>query len=99
VAVSLGNIIQFLSADGESLGTWQAEDEDQVLVQPVFTPDSRQIAFKLVVAEEGEEEWSGTTAIVFFTPEGQELFRVPIPRIPDDERPAPPAPATEEAPQ
>jgi hypothetical protein len=100
MAVSFRSVVHFLSADGQPLGTWQADEEsDEFLVQPVFTPDSRQVAFKLVTVEEGEDEWPGTTAIVFFSPEGQVLFRVPIPRIPEDERPAPPAPATEETPQ
>jgi hypothetical protein len=99
MVVTYDDAVQFLARDGRVLGSWEAGDTNGVLAQPTFTPDSRQVAFKLLVAEEDEDKLAGTSAIVFFTPEGQELFRVPIPPIPADERPAPPAPATEETPQ
>ena len=51
----------------------------------VYTPDSQQVAFKHLVTEElGEDgpEVVRTDAIVFFTPQGRELFRVDIPPVP-----------------
>lgn len=95
MAISFAKAVHFLTGDGQVLGSWQPEDESEQLVQPTFTPDSRQVAFKLLAQEKTEgETWTGTVAIVFFTTEGRELFRVPLPRAPRDEVPEPPAPAT-----
>jgi hypothetical protein len=96
MAISYGKLVQFLASDGKALGSWEAKTDGEALVQPTFTPDSRQIAFKLMQSEKTDgEEWLGTVAIVFFTPEGQEIFRVPIPRAPLDQAPEPSQPATE----
>jgi hypothetical protein len=47
------------------------------------------VAFKHMAKVEGEGKstWTGTTAIVFFTPQGRELFRVPVPRAEPAEQP------------
>jgi hypothetical protein len=96
MAISFAKAVHFLTGDGRVLGSWQPEDGSEHLVQPTFTPDSRQVAFKLLAEEKTEgQTWEGTVAIVFFTTEGRELFRVPLPRAPRDEVPEPPAPATE----
>jgi hypothetical protein len=61
--------------------------EERGLVQPTFTPDSKLVAFKYMEEEEGS--YPRATAIAFFTPEGAEVSRVPIPRIdPATTRPA-----------
>jgi hypothetical protein len=56
------------------LATWQSEQN--VLVQPTFTPDSKRVAFKLVSAKAKR-----AVAIVFFSPQGRQLSRVPIPLL------------------
>jgi hypothetical protein len=94
MAISFGEQVDFLTADGQALRSWQSQDENELLVSPTFSPDSRQVAFKLIGKQktEGETSWQGTTAIVFFTPDGRELFRVPIPRAGLPKPPEPPAP-------
>jgi hypothetical protein len=93
MAISFGDYVHFLTADGQVLRSWQSPDENELLVQPTFSLDSRQVAFKLMEQQETEgATWMGTVAIVFFTPDGRELFRVPIPRLGVDEPPEPPAP-------
>jgi hypothetical protein len=104
MVIGYGDAVRFFTRDGQLLASWIAGNDRDLLAQPIFTPDSRQVAFKQVITEEDDEKSDNeerirTTHIVFFTPEGQELFRVPIPPIPDDERPAPPAPATGETKQ
>ena len=81
MAISFGEKAHFLTADGDVLSSWEPADEDELLVQPTFTPDSGQIAFKLLGKETADDgtTWKGTKAIVFFSPEGRELFRVPVP--------------------
>lgn len=97
MAISYGKSVYFLTGDGQVLGSWQPAEASELLVQPTFTPDSRQVAFKLLAEEKTRgKTWGGTVAIVFFTTEGRELFRVPLPRAARDEAPEPPAPATEE---
>ena len=52
--------------------------------QPTFTPDSKQVAFKVASGER-----NGVSAIAFFSPEGKELSRVSVPAIkPGTTRPA-----------
>jgi hypothetical protein len=88
MAISGGNVVQFLTIDGKLLGSWHGKDENERLVQPTFTRDSRQVAFKLMEnAQIGGEKWLGTVAIAFFTPEGQEIFRAPIPPASLDQAP------------
>jgi len=74
LVVSIGQTVRFLDKAGQSLGTWQSDTD--FLVQPTFTPDSKQVAFKLV-----SKNAQRTVAIVFFTPEGRRLSRVWIPGI------------------
>jgi len=74
LVVSMGQTVRFLDKAGQSLGTWQHTED--MLVQPTFTPDSKRVAFKLVSASAKR-----AIAIVFFTPEGTRLSRVPIPGI------------------
>src|SRR5262249_3760166 len=51
MAISYGKVVQFLASDGKVLGSWQAKTDGDALVQPTFTSDSRQIAFKLMETE------------------------------------------------
>jgi dipeptidyl aminopeptidase/acylaminoacyl peptidase len=77
----------FLKRDGTILRHWHSEKE--WLAQPTFTPDSKQVAFKLMVsvAPEGKEP-DHTAAIAFFSPDGKELRRAEVPAA---KLPAPPA--------
>jgi hypothetical protein len=79
----------FLTTDGEVLEVLETE-EDYFFSQPVFTPDSEQVAFKLMRGKSEKPEY--TQAIVFFSANGEELSRVPIPRV---EQPAEPQPQQE----
>ena len=65
----------FLDSSGTLLGTW-THGEKEMLAQPAFTPDGKQVAFKLL--QKGEGDLAQTVAIVFFSPAGQELHRVKI---------------------
>jgi len=93
LVVSFGARVYWLSFEGEVTGTWKAAAGGEALVQPVFTPDSKQVAFKHMANDEtpGKQAWTGTDAIAFFTPAGREMFRVPVPRAgPADAPDAPP---------
>ncbi len=59
----------FLDGDGNVLKSWSGEEEG--LVQPTFTPDSKRVAFKYI-------EDDRAAAIVFFTDECKEISRVTI---------------------
>lgn len=80
----------FLDSNGKLLGAWTGDDK-QPLAQPTFTPDGTQVAFKVLVAGEKEEDGARVGAIAFFSPAGQEMRRVnllPGAAVP----PAPPPP-------
>ena len=77
VVLAFEHDVFFLKADGTSLKHWHGDDEQ--LVQPTFSPDSQRVAFKLLPKEEGG--YPRAAAIVFCTPAGEELSRVPIPKI------------------
>ena len=80
--VSFSQDVFFMGMDGEILKHWHHEDD--LLVQPTFTPDSTRVAFKSM-----DTEVHQAVAIVFFTPDGKELSRVSIPPIdPATTRPA-----------
>jgi hypothetical protein len=64
----------FLKANGKLLGR-RPFAEGEILCQPTFTPDSKQVAFKDVTGK----ETARVTAIVFFTPEGKEVSRADVP--------------------
>ena len=82
MVVSYGTDVYFLKSDGKVLGTWHHKSD--LLVQPTFTPDSQQVAFKYM--HEGERRAGG---IALFTPDGKHLRRVRIPPIaPGTTRPA-----------
>jgi len=80
--VSYGKEVHWTTTEGDVLASWKAGEPGEQLVQPTFTPDSKQVAFKHMVkaGAGGKTTWRGTDAIVFFTPEGRELFRVAVPR-------------------
>jgi hypothetical protein len=82
-----GKDVFFMKMDGTILRHWKGDKE--VLAQPTFTPDSKQVAFKLLVSATPEgKEPNHTAAIVFFSPDGKELRRAEVPAA---KPPAPPA--------
>ncbi|HUW82097.1 MAG TPA: hypothetical protein VMZ31_04775 [Phycisphaerae bacterium] len=78
MVVSYGENVFFMSRGGEVLRHWHA-DEGTALVQPTFAPDSKRVAFKLMVKQEGSHPRADS--IAFFGPNGSELSRRAIPRI------------------
>jgi phosphopyruvate hydratase len=63
------------------------KSKDEALAQPAFAPDGKQVAFKVLAQKEGD--YLRAAAIAFFTPEGKEVSRTPIPKIkPGTTRPA-----------
>jgi len=77
MVLACGKHVFFLRKDGTILRQWEGENE--CLVQPTFSPDSRCIAFKRMPADHSNKEVSRVTAIVFFSAEGDELSRAEIP--------------------
>ena len=75
MVVSFGSSVHFMRSDGKVLKSWKHDSD--LLVQPTFTPDSKTLAFKYMLEDEGR-----ASAVVFFTPAGKELSRVKIPQIP-----------------
>jgi hypothetical protein len=91
LVLAFGKDVFFMKMDGTILRHWKGDKE--VLAQPTFTPDSKQVAFKLLVraTPEGKEP-NHTAAIVFFSPDGKELRRAEVPAA------KPPAPSAEKEP-
>lgn len=80
----LGNV--FMTTNGHVLSILQS-DKAMSLSQPVFSPDSRQVAFK-IMREIGEKTLR-TEGVVFCSSDGKILNRVEIPPIkPGTTRPA-----------
>jgi hypothetical protein len=85
VVLAFEHDVFFLKADGTSLKHWHSDNEQ--LAQPTFAPDSQRVAFKLMPKEEGV--YLRAAAIVFYTPAGEEVSRVAVPKIdPATTRPA-----------
>lgn len=77
--VSFGSKVFFLDPAGKTLRCLEsAADSEESFVNPVFSPDSKTVALKLVKGKSSVR----AGAIVFFTPDGKELSRVAIPPIP-----------------
>jgi hypothetical protein len=90
-ALAFGKDVFFMKMDGTILRHWKGDKE--FLAQPTFTPDSKQVAFKLLVSATPEgKEPNHTAAIVFFSPDGKELSRAEVPAA------KPPAPSAEKPP-
>ncbi len=70
--------IVFATTTGRILARWHS-DEKIILSKPTFSPDSRQVAFK--VSRQIAKNVETTDAIVFFTQAGRLLNRVRIPPI------------------
>jgi WD40 repeat protein len=77
IVVSNLNQVFFLTINGKVLKRLEYP-EDIGLVQPTFSPDSQQVAFKYV-AEAGNN-LGRVTGIVFFTPQGKETTRFKVPQ-------------------
>lgn len=90
MVASYGHSVLFMDAEGNVQSTWKTKDEGKDpgkegwLVQPAFTPDSKQVAFKLLAGEGNEIR---TKAIVFFNVAGKETSRVLIPAAPRVDKP------------
>lgn len=85
----------FLKSSGKVVRHWESEDE--VLVQPTFSPDSKRVAFKSF-RKEGNKEPERVSAIAFFSADGKELSQAEIPFAKEAEAKPSPEPAKEEAP-
>jgi hypothetical protein len=92
VVIASNKDVLFTTISGQVLRRLQNE-EKTALEQPAFSPDSRRVALKQIADEPGNI--TRVTAIVFFTPDGQEQYRVPVPPIP----PGTTRPATQPATQ
>jgi dipeptidyl aminopeptidase/acylaminoacyl peptidase len=66
----------FMTTDGTVIK--ELETKEQSLASPTFSPDGRRIAFKLV--KNDHDQANRTEAIVFFTPRGEELRRIAVPK-------------------
>ncbi len=95
IVISYGDEVHFLDGAGKVIASattkdaaaTQPADKNWLLVQPTFTPDSKRVAFKRMLAK--GDVTPRTAEIVFFSPEGKELSSVAIPAIePGTTRPA-----------
>jgi len=78
LVLAFGGDVFFMKMDGTLLRHWKGDKE--VLAQPTFTPDSKQVVFKLLVSATPEgKEPNHTAAIIFFSPDGKELSRAEVP--------------------
>jgi hypothetical protein len=86
IVVAYGKDVFFATSTGRVLK--HVHNEEKVaLIQPAFAPDSRRVALKQIAEE--PDEVNRVTDIVFFSPDGQEQYRVPVPPIqPGTTRPA-----------
>jgi len=78
IVLCYSNGALFLDAAGKILKQVRTKDK-QFLFKPVFAPDSRHVAMKLVVEEDHGK--GRVKEIVVFTPEGKEVARVKVPKI------------------
>lgn len=74
MVISFGKDVFFLTTEGKVLKHRHSSDES-IFVQPIFTPDSKRVAFKSAI----EKNDSSVYTIVFFTCRGEEISRVKIP--------------------
>ena len=77
IALSYLNQVFFLTIKGKVLKHIK-HPKEICLVQPTFSPDSQQVAFKYLA--EGKNNLDRVTEIVFFTPEGTETTRFKVPQ-------------------
>ncbi len=90
MCISYGSAVLFLDGTGAIISRLQAEKADH-LVQPTFTPDSKQIAMKKVFDAKAVAEGGVTraTGIVFYSADGKAGATFPIEAIkPGTTRPA-----------
>jgi len=78
LVVAFSGHAYFLTADGNLLADLTRENE--IFAQPAFTPDGRLVAFKHFTQQPDHDDKISADAIVFFTPDGRELSRTPIPQ-------------------
>jgi len=80
LVLAFGPDVFFLTTDGEILKHYHAkgEGEGEGLAQPIFTPDSKLIAFKRL-KEKTEQQYCRVISIDYFTPDGKEVYQVEIP--------------------
>jgi dipeptidyl aminopeptidase/acylaminoacyl peptidase len=78
VVVAYQHDTYFLDAEGKQLGHWH-HDQD-LMVQPTFSPDASRVACKYMTKAD-PPGYGRVAAIVFFSPDGKELSRVPVPAV------------------
>ncbi len=78
MVLAYGKDVFFMDRDGAVRKHWRA-DEEQFMSQPTFAPNSKRIAMKLL--KEETDSYARVTAIVFFTPSGEEVSRAEVPKI------------------
>jgi hypothetical protein len=74
IAIAVEGTLYVLDAQGRAVSQWTAKG--LTASSPTFSPDSKQLACKLV----REDDETGCTAIAFFSADGKEQFQVPIPQ-------------------
>jgi hypothetical protein len=77
MVLAYGEDIFFMDRDGSVRRHWRGDNE-QLMAQPTFAPDSKRVAMKLM-REEEKDPYKRVTAIVFFTPAGEEVSRTAVP--------------------
>jgi dipeptidyl aminopeptidase/acylaminoacyl peptidase len=93
IVVSLDKATYFLNGSGKLLSAYEGDDEKGYLAQPIFSPNGREVALKVMKAAEGESR--RVAEIAFFSPSGKELRRVAVPPSTAPlTRPASPPPVT-----
>ncbi|MCJ7543289.1 MAG: hypothetical protein MUP47_01780 [Phycisphaerae bacterium] len=97
LVVAFNEMAYFLDSRGTLLGGWNGSEKGLLAAQPTFTPDGKQVVFKLV--QKVQENAGLVVAIAFFSPAGQELRRVNITPIhPPQTQPAESQPTSPPAP-
>jgi hypothetical protein len=77
MVLAYGKDVFFMDRDGSVRRHWRGDNE-QLMVQPTFAPNSKRIAMKLL--EKENDSYGRVTSIVFFTPAGEEVSRTAVPK-------------------
>jgi len=74
IAIASKTALHLLDAEGSRVSEWT--EKGLIACSPTFSPDSKQLACKLVP----EADQEGCIAIAFFSADGEEQFRVDLPQ-------------------
>ena len=69
-----------MTPKGKLLKLVQQSEPKEDYAQPIFSPDSQRVAFKCFT-EDKDNNVKSVNAIVFFSPKGREMSRIPIPSV------------------